>query len=415
DDVLLWLDRLVAEDTSPYFASGVSDAVEYLAANDRAADAEARLRELADDGTRDGRVAAATALINFLLARERVEDALPFLQRRAAFDPGGGCSALVMELHEYGYPEQIEPLLEPIARGELGYYTGHARAELGKHLLHEERYAEAERWLRPNAEDEKHPTDVTELGAALIGQRKFGEAVTWLYGAMAALHGPETLPLLVVALVGDHRQEEAELFLRGRIDDGHVGDYPLLASFLTSEGRGDEAELMLYRLAASGEEYGTRYLVEYLRQEGRNDEAETWLRRPGARDPNLPVHGGPAVETMVMTATITSAVVPFIQTLAAEAAKDAYRGTKSLIRRLCRRQDPPVADDEDVTYLLRVRDPELRITLHIRSDTPAEAIEALQGVELANLVEDRDAADPAQLFWDAQRGAWRVMGTRADD
>jgi tetratricopeptide (TPR) repeat protein len=424
DEVLLWLDRLVAEDNSPYFASRASDAVEYLAANGRAADAEERLRELAGDFTRHGQLAAVTALVNFLLARQRVEDALPFLQRRAAFDPGtGGCSTLVRELHEYGHPEQIEPLLEPIARGELGRSPRLARAELGKHLLREGRYADAERWLRPNAEDEKRPTDFTELGAALIGQRKFGEAATWLY-RVARHNSPETLQLLVVALVGDHRPEEAELFLRGRIDDGHVNDYPLLARLLTSEGRGDEAELMLYRLAASGKEYGTRYLVEYLRQEGRNEEAETWLRRPGPRDSNLPVPaGGPTVATIVMTATITSAVVPFIQALAAEAAKDAYRGAKSLIRRLCRRQDGSAAqpgddradDNEEVIYLLRVRDPELRITLHIRSDTPTKAIEALQGVEVADLVEERDAADPAQLFWDAQRRSWRVMGTRADN
>lgn len=425
DDVLLWLDRLVAEDTSPYVASGVSDAVAYLAADGRAAEAEARLRELAGDGTRRRQLAAVTALIDFLLARERVEDAMPFLQRRAAYDsgPGGGCATLVSTLHEYGYPERIEPLLEPIARGELGYSYSprRARAELGKHLLDEERYADAERWLRPNAEDERFPTEITELGAALIGQRKFGEAVTSLYGATRH-NAPEALQLLVVALVGDQRAEEAELFLRGRIDDGRVGDYPLLARLLTSEGRGDEAELMLYRLAASGEEYGTRYLVEYLRQEGRTEEAETWLRRPGARDPDLPVSavGGPAVDTIVMTATITSAVVPFIQSLATEAAKDAYRGAKTLIRRLCRRQDGTESEDahaddtEDVAYLLRVRDPELRITLHIRSDTPTEAIEALQAVEVASLVEERDAADPAQLFWDAQRGSWRVMGARVD-
>ncbi len=419
DEVLLWLDRLVAEDTSPFFASSVGDAAEYLAANGRAADAEERLRELADDGAHRGQFSAATALINFLLARQRIEDALPFLRRRMEAGPGA-CATLVRELYEYGYQEHIEPLLEPVASGDVGHSAREARAELGKYLLREERYVDAERWLRLNAEDEPHPTGLAELGTALLFQRKFGEAATWLYRA-ARSNSPHTLELLVVALVKDDRSEEAEHFLRGRIDDGHVDDYPLLARLLTSEGRGDEAELMLYRLAASGKEYGIRYLVEYLRQQGRNEEADTWLRRPESRDPNLPVHaGGPTLATVVMTATITSAVVPFIQSLAAEAAKDVYHGAKALIRRLYQRRDGAAhpeddQDDEDVTYLLRVRDPELRIMLHVRSDIPAEAVAALQGVEVADLAEERDAADPAQLFWDATRGSWRVMGTLADD
>jgi hypothetical protein len=71
-----------------------------------------------------------------------------------------------------------------------------------------------------------------------------------------------------------------------------------------------------------------------MMRQGRNAEAEHHYRI--SREGEGFTGSGTDLRTVVMTAAIAAAVVPFIQTLAAKAAEDSYAAARGLIRRLVR-------------------------------------------------------------------------------
>lgn len=423
DDVGEWLDELVAEEDpiNATLTTFSSQAVAFLVSHGRANVAERRLRPLAEQGV----PVALAGLADLLLVQQRIDEAARLLQRLAAI--AGEADYLVEKLVDHDAGDDVERWLVPIARGELGADNRHhaCRALAGFHY-DAHRWEDAERWIRRNV-DAVGPTrsgvDGLLLSSALLEQGRVNEAIELLY-PLARGFDHHALELLVTALAAAGRADEAEQFLRARVERGHEHDYPLLARVLTGLGRGDDAELMLYRLAASGKSYGRRFLFDYLEEQGRHQEAENW-RQSGADadtsgvDPQGPIPAGiPDIATVVATATITTAVLPFIQTLVSEAAKDTYSGAKAFIRRLRRSKDLSSASDpetaaelpasDDETDVLLVEDPAMGITVHLSSDLPLEAIRALKDVDVPGAAASLDEGHHAHLRWSPDLKAWRV-------
>jgi len=117
-----------------------------------------------------------------------------------------------------------------------------------------------------------------------------------------------------------------------------------------------------------------------------------------------------ALETVIITAVVTAAVVPFVQTLAQKAAEDSYDAVRSLLRR--RFREARVASKEPagpVRPLLVVKndDPGLDVNLYAQPDMDDAAIRALAELDLSDAVRGRRKL---RVYWDEQAGRWQIDG-----
>jgi predicted Zn-dependent protease len=279
------------------------------------------------------------------------------------------------------------------------------RCMLADVLLQENRPVEAEDLLQPDAR--KWPERPwPQLGRALAMQGDILNAILWLRRA----HSWQDLFQI---LTTNRMAPEAERIFRAEVDQGRSECRIYLAQTLVHLGSPDEAELLLYRAAAKGSQRDRGYLISFLTAQGRSDEADYW-RRTNEYDESAAhwvTAGGTDFATVVLTAVVTTAVAPFIQTLVTEIAKDGYQGMKALIRHTVRRAKGITDKDTEPDkrqYLLIVQDPRTPLRVLLQSDLPAEAAHALAEVDLDRPSDATEEERPALLVWDPDSRIWRA-------
>lgn len=123
-----------------------------------------------------------------------------------------------------------------------------------------------------------------------------------------------------------------------------------------------------------------------------------------APNENVPPSGPPqAFDTVLVTAIVTAAVVPFVQALAAKAAEDSYAAVRSALRR--RFREARGADEPEAEPLLIIRNGNL--TLYARPEMTDAAIEALAGLDLAAITEAARTGQ-VQIFFNETTGRWQI-------
>ncbi|MGW1341925.1 hypothetical protein ACWCOV_12830 [Kribbella sp. NPDC002412] len=122
-------------------------------------------------------------------------------------------------------------------------------------------------------------------------------------------------------------------------------------------------------------------------------------------------HEAEALETVIITAVVTAAVVPFVQTLVQRAAEDSYDAVRNLLRK--RFREARVASKEPagpVRPLLVVKndDPGLDVNLYAQPDMDNAAIRALAELDLGAAAHGR--SKKLRVYWDGQAGRWQIDG-----
>ncbi|GGU73363.1 hypothetical protein [Lentzea flava] len=116
-----------------------------------------------------------------------------------------------------------------------------------------------------------------------------------------------------------------------------------------------------------------------------------------------------ALGTMITTAVMTAAIVPFVQELAKRAAQDSYDATRTLLRRLFREARTKSGDGPGQLLIVKDDDPGAKAVLYAKPDMSDEAIRALAELDLDGLTaKNRKKPDKVRIFWDEAAGRWRV-------
>ncbi|MGW2230381.1 hypothetical protein [Streptomyces formicae] len=284
---------------------------------------------------------------------------------------------------------------------------------------------EGRRW-RESAAEAGHEGAISSLA---ISARSDDERERWLRRG-ASLGHRRLRARLLEFLREQRRFEEAEPWQRAEAEDGNGREQLKLAQRLAEQGRFDEAEHW-YRTAADGGRDGTsldavREFARFLAGRGRDDEAEHWRRRATEIERHLEQEYGDfeglpsfrmAGAEVVLTALVTTAVLPFIQTLVSKTAEDAYAQARRLIRRLplLRGSDrgagePASSSAETEALFVVVDDPDAGVTLYLSSAVSDEALRALSSFDLAELTARRPDEGRVRLVWHQESGTWRIRG-----
>ncbi|MGW3493154.1 hypothetical protein [Streptomyces sp. NPDC001020] len=200
---------------------------------------------------------------------------------------------------------------------------------------------------------------------------------------------------------GDH-EAEAEWWARA----AELGDEVsalMQGRALEKLGKFEEAEAVYHRAAARGEPSAQYQLREILRRQGKP--VPEHLR--SIEDPP-PVQRSGTTQTVVVTAIITTAVVPFVQALASKAAEHAYETARTLTRRLLLREDRAAAPPSGGPVIYVLEDSQSGTRFELRSGRLSD--EALLGLTLVDL-EALAAPDPSgrtvTIRWEDSVGVWR--------
>jgi tetratricopeptide (TPR) repeat protein len=292
---------------------------------------------------------------------------------------------------------------------------------------------ERERWLLRGATlGDRRLRD--ELLRLLRQQQRFDDAEPWQWAAAEDGDGSEQFRLgqrLVVQ--GD--LDQAEHWFRTAADGAgtwaSLSAAQALARLLADQGRLEQAEHWLTMIAWSDRRQpsleAARELDRLLAIQGRLDEAAQWRHLATAIENRLddplvlpfPAYGG--VPEVVVTALVTTAVLPFVQALASKAAGDAYAQARTLIGRLSLRR-PGVrnggggggsaanAEAQEAARFVVVDDPEIGITAYLSAEVSDEALRALAALDLGELTVRRPDEGRVRLIWHQASGTWRIRG-----
>ncbi len=148
-------------------------------------------------------------------------------------------------------------------------------------------------------------------------------------------------------------------------------------------------------------------------------EASRWQEQARRGQPDLPVPPGPLVSpgggpaTIVLTALVTTAVVPFVQTMVTKAGEDSYDRLRHWLRDVFRRSLPPPQQPDQRDQLLVVGQPPDQppaALLQIWTDLPDEAITALS--QLTHDLRTAPATEPAagqRWYWNTGSRCWELL------
>jgi TPR repeat protein len=277
----------------------------------------------------------------------------------------------------------------------------------------EEQRARAEHWFRAAAQA-GHVGAMSSLARITTDaeeeQRWFGRA----FGAGDVDAGV----YLADRLAYRGRDDEAEQWYRRAAAAGALRAGSLLAGLLARRGQAAEAVRWYRQAAESGDEFAVTALIPLLDELGETAEAGHWRRRldelrAGRREP---LGGAGAVPSewgaIVATAVLTTALVPFVQTLVGKAAEETYTAIRARLRRMFREQRGDASRDGHGGELLIVQDsdPGLDLALHLWTDTPHEAIRALADLDLDAGSSGTHPPDrPRRVFWNQARKTWQVL------
>ncbi|MGW8359164.1 hypothetical protein ACWGK1_01120 [Streptomyces wedmorensis] len=251
-------------------------------------------------------------------------------------------------------------------------------------------------------------------------QREF-----WLRKA-AKGGAPGSMLTLADLLAEKGQAAEAERCYRAAMDMGLTVARSRLASFLTRQGRLTEAEQYVRPEAQAGSSAAAEQLAEILQELGQAEEAATWRAqidtlRAREREGPLEGTGGFDVAEVATAALVTTAVVPFLQALAAKVAEDAYGQARKLVRRLLRRngRDGSIEDSSQPSEsaagnepgLAILQDPDAGITLFLWSNASDEALRALSSLNFGELTHRRPDQGQVHLVWHPASGTWHIRGS----
>ncbi|WP_351235346.1 hypothetical protein [Streptomyces sp. NPDC002133] len=352
-----------------------------------------------------------------------------------------------------------DPNLELAAEaGDVG-----AMKALGKHLYESHAGLEhAERWLLAAAEAgdheamyrlsrvcwdlavNRHPNGNADEArsadwcrrAAQAGWPEAVRAMGWTRGLSAderefwlrcAVEGGDLWAMTSLAELAKKRKrlDDAEHWYRMAIAHGVSYVRTDLAYLLTRQGRLSEAEECVRPEAEAGSARGAWQLADVLKELGRMQEASAWretyeVLRAREIEESGPLRLGtsPELATVVVTALVTTAVVPFVQALVAKAAEDAYGQARGLVRRMLRRNGEPgpavealeESTRDDEPGLLIADDTEAGITLFVWSNASDEALRALSSLDMDELTARRPDQGRVRLVWHPATGRWHIRG-----
>ncbi|MFE4970191.1 hypothetical protein [Streptomyces sp. NPDC056660] len=117
--------------------------------------------------------------------------------------------------------------------------------------------------------------------------------------------------------------------------------------------------------------------------------------------------------TVVVTAVVTTAVLPFVQALVSKVAEDAYGKAREMVRRTLRRAPAPAAADNAATLLI-ADDPDERITLYLWSNVTDDALRALSSLDLNELTAQRPDRGRVRLVWNPAISRWQIRGDQGN-
>jgi tetratricopeptide (TPR) repeat protein len=243
-------------------------------------------------------------------------------------------------------------------------------------------------------------------------RRRDTDAMVHWYGRAAELGDGASALLQGEALEEQGRLEEAEAVYRR-----------LAASLERLAASLEEAQAVYRRAAAPAPLPEFLDMVRYqswrLRQAPSRDMVRYQLRRLLERqgkpvpadlqhtEPDPPADRGDA-STIVATAVVTTALVPFIQTLATKAAEQAYGAARSLISRLLHPDQRATNTPPPGPVLHVLRDSQSDTLLELSADRlDDEALHALTLTDLEALAAPDPAGRTVTIRWDNQAGLWR--------
>lgn len=231
-----------------------------------------------------------------------------------------------------------------------------------------------------------------------------GESVRWLRAAAERGHPAAMARLASIPVLSDH---ERLSWLQRAAAGGAWGAASRYADRLDRLGRQDEAERWYRVDVEAGSAYAAGRLAELHERAGQAAQAAQFRRRAAelARPPFVGVAMAD-IEPIVITAVATTAVVPFVQTLASKVAEDAYAQARGLVARLFARNSPPGPYDTTPHRLLLVEDDAQPIELFIWADLSDEALRALGALDIADFAANRPGHRRIRLVWDATTSAW---------
>jgi hypothetical protein len=254
------------------------------------------------------------------------------------------------------------------------------------------------------------------LAQLLDRQGRTDEAVQWLGTTLHddAAANQWIIPELARLYVHDGHQAEAERWLQFASDKGSVDAMIPLAQLLQNQGRLEEAEEWLLVASYEGSVDAMIPLAQLLDRQGRSDKAGQWHQRA---EP-IPIPDLSAIPQyshdwapIVTTAIITTAVVPFVQTIVTKAAEDSYAAAKALLRRLLRQQAGSTQQSQGTRggphVVVMVKDPHLDITVELQPTLSDEALRALARLDIEQLA-SRAKRGPIRVSFDPATGAWEV-------
>lgn len=131
---------------------------------------------------------------------------------------------------------------------------------------------------------------------------------------------------------------------------------------------------------------------------------------PSATDPGSGEHAQ-ALDTVITTAVVTAAVVPFVQALAKKAAEDSYEAVRSLLKRTfrdARGKKAAAADPPKQLLIVREDDPGTQAILYVKPNMSDAAIEALAELYLDVIANKGRKPDKIQIFWNETSNRWQI-------
>jgi hypothetical protein len=220
----------------------------------------------------------------------------------------------------------------------------------------------------------------------------------------------------VISAIGPQRSEaqcgpaieEGLEWLNRAGRSGHVGAILEAAHIYHLLDRTEEEEKTLRHAARTSDPEAIQALNSFLRIQRRRQEmsddssnlVHQHTENDVARGPypawqQLTEQAGaaPSWPTVIASVTISTAVIPFVQTLISKAAEDTYEGVRKLLRQYATRHasNKQVVDNP----LIVIEDTSLR--LDIRTDAADEALRALPN--LKKLAEEKKRNKRPKLTW----------------
>jgi hypothetical protein len=120
-----------------------------------------------------------------------------------------------------------------------------------------------------------------------------------------------------------------------------------------------------------------------------------------------------ALGTVITTAVMTAAVVPFVQAIAKKAAEDSYDAVRSLLRRMfrdARTKNGGAANGATSLLIIENDDPAVQTMLYARPDMSDAAIRALSELDLDDATGKSRRGKPkkVRIFWNETSGQWQI-------